>query len=74
MVLSPYRLAVRRAARVLELGDLDLLAVFAILWVVCAADVIASVVRHDVFGTQETLAFSLVLVLPWLLLRSYRRP
>jgi hypothetical protein len=55
-----------------ERGDLELFPVFALLWAVSVAVVVESLLRHDVFGPEATIALGLVLVLPWLVVRSRR--
>jgi hypothetical protein len=71
VLLSPYRSIVRRASQVADryrqLGDLDLLPVFALLWLVSAAVVVGHLLRRDAFGPEETVALAVVIALPWLM-------
>jgi hypothetical protein len=53
--------------------DGSVLAVFAIFWAVSLARVIAAVVRHEVFGGEETLALMAVVAVPWLVLAGGAR-
>ena len=50
-------------------GERELLVVLALFWVVSLVRVVGTVVRHEVFGAEATLALMAVLVIPWLTLR-----
>ena len=56
-----------------ELGDGDLLAVVAVLWLASLIRVILAFVHREVFGTVATLALLCVLFLPWLCLQGRGR-
>lgn len=75
---SPYRAPERSPAkappsRSLDDGDIPLLPIFAIVWMGCLARVVFGVARHEVFGTEPTLAFLAVLFLPWIARDGLRR-
>jgi hypothetical protein len=50
--------------------DRDLLAVFALLWAMSVTVVFRCLFRHDAFGAEATLALTLVVALPALLVRA----
>lgn len=70
--MSPYRRPAvhpeekTRAVKV-ACGDRDLLPIFAIFWALSVVRVAAGVARHEMFGTEATLAFLGVLLVPWLM-------
>jgi hypothetical protein len=68
---SPYRVArrLRTSLRSWRNDDRDLLPVLALLWATSVAVVVRCVFRHDVFGPEATLALTLVVALPAMVLR-----
>jgi Flp pilus assembly protein TadB len=52
--------------------DVDLFWVAALFWTVSFLRVIGAAVRHEVFGTEATLALAAVLALPWIVLGAHR--
>lgn len=54
-------------------GNEDLLPALLIFWAVTLVRVIAGIVRHEVFGTELTIAFLVAIFVPWLLRGAPRR-
>ncbi len=52
--------------------DRDLLAVAVLFWVVSLVRVVGTVVQHEAFGTESTLALMVTLIVPWIVLRRDR--
>ena len=52
--------------------DRDLLAVAVLFWAVSLVRVVGTVVRHEAFGTESTLALMVTLIIPWIVLRRER--
>ena len=75
MQSSPYRLraqtdASRGAARCR--ANLDVLAAAVLLWTVSFARVVGAVLRHEIFGSDATLALMAIVAIPWLLIGGHR--
>jgi hypothetical protein len=66
MPSSPYRLPGRVPPRRLgsPCSDGDLIPVFSVAWLACAARVVAGAVQRETFGAEPTMALLLVLILP----------
>jgi hypothetical protein len=78
MSSSPHRTPAERpveeaSSGSVDDGDIPLLPIFAVIWMSCLARVVVGVVRHETFGTEPTLAFLVVLFLPWLVRGALRR-
>jgi hypothetical protein len=72
MFLSPYRVPAEEAdepvcERDAGCPDGDLLPMLAILWIASIARVALSILRKETFGVEATLAFFVVLLVPFAL-------
>jgi hypothetical protein len=53
--------------------DVDVLVALAFLWIASVVRVASAFVRHEAFGAEPTVAFLVVLALPWLTRGSIAR-
>jgi hypothetical protein len=69
---SPYRsaaeVAPRQAARARHL-DGDVLVAMLVLWIASVVRVAGAAMRHEVFGTEASLAFLSAAIVPWVFAR-----
>jgi hypothetical protein len=49
--------------------DGDVLVAMVVLWIASVVRVAGAVVRHEVFGTESSLAFLSAVIVPWVLVR-----
>lgn len=56
----------------MAVADTDLVAVFVLLWVASIVRVGAAFVRHELFGTEASLAALAVVLVPLVLVSSKR--
>jgi hypothetical protein len=50
-------------------GDLDLVIVYAVVWMICAVDVVSDALSRS-FGMRATFSMMMLFLLPWLVRRT----
>ena len=70
---SPYRFAAEvprrpETARIRRV-DGDVVVAMLVLWIASVVRVAGAVARHEVFGTEASLAFLSAVIVPWVLVR-----
>jgi hypothetical protein len=50
-------------------GDSGMLLAFALFWVLSVVRVVGGLLRHEIFGSEATLALMAVVGVPWLLFK-----
>ncbi len=77
MNASPYRQTgqePRAPKRRALFEDLSVLAVFGVFWVISVLRAVGAFARHEVFGTESTLALMAAIGVPLLLINRRARP
>jgi hypothetical protein len=71
--LDDHRPGLAPAPEPEDLGDWDLLAIAALLWVTSVARVVLAFLHREVSETEATLAFLCVILIPWWWFAEQRR-